>query len=138
MIFYINLHADMRKLLIYLIPLLIFAVFCNAAGRVDSSSQGAFESAILVKVATPTDILSANSANMLSAPRTSSVSGSTRVHSTTRRSANANSRLFSGFIKSGKTFNISALSSSYRNSMTVSTSAILRADKLVSLGKLII
>lgn len=138
MIFYINLHAIMKNLLKYLVLFLMAAAFSNVADRFDSSSESTHGSVLPVEVMTASGSFSAASADMLSAPRTLSLSGTSRVLSTARRTINAHSRSLSGFIKSGKSINVSVFFSFYRNSTTINTSVIGHAHKLVVLGKLLI
>lgn len=72
----------MKNLLKYLVLFLMAVAFSNAAGRFDSSSESTHGSVLPVEVMTASGSFSAASADMLSAPRTLSLSGTSRVLST--------------------------------------------------------
>lgn len=127
----------MKRLLKYLIPVLVIAAFFDVAGSVESSLQNTSSDAFSLDGISLTDTFSANSSG-IAAPQTVSLSGSVRLHNNARRTVNAHSRSLFELAKSAKAFNASVLHYFQRFSVVINTSVIEHSHKLVYLGKLII
>lgn len=117
----------MKSLLKFLIPILFFAAFPDAVGKLDDF---AVREVAVMDSLSPTD-------SDYSPPRHVSLSCSARVHSNTRRTDNVQ-RSHLEFIRSGKSFNASVIYCLWKSSVVVSTSASCRSNKLAYLGKLIL
>lgn len=136
-LFCIYLHPDMKNLLRYIIPLLIFAALINAAGSGDSSSEQGIRHSDTMQSADFSGFLHSSDFD-LSVPRTVSLSSSFRVSGNARRTVNTHNRSHFEFLKSGKIYSASILYSFQRNSVILNTTLIEHSYKLVYLGKLII
>lgn len=133
---YINLYAEMKNLLKYLILVLMATAFTCAAGWSGSSSEDA---ASCLFPADDPEFAEAFSSqdSALSVPRQVST-GTTHLQGNARRTANMHTRSLFEIVKSGKSFNVSVAYSVQRNSVIINTSIVGHSHKLVCLGRLII
>ena len=126
----------MKKMLRYLLPVIMTAVFWNCADKSASSVQEVAPADLSVMAsACQTGISSTDMEFCL--PSQVSYANSQRVQSAPRRTASTH-RNGLEFAKSGKVFNACLKYSVQRRSIIVHSSMIEPSHRLLSLGKLII
>lgn len=127
----------MRRLLIYIIPILFAVALSNVTSEGDSSSSSADLRSFSAKEVICLDYFtSSTDSYALAEPQIlSSVSTRSQVNDGRPDSAHKHT---SKFIKSGKTFNISVIHLIHNSVVLVSTAIPEHAHKLVFLGRLII
>ena len=130
------LHFEMKRLLKYLIPVIMAAIFWNCADNPASAVPEDVSAGLSVMAsACQTGISSADMEFCL--PSQVSFANSQRVQSAPRRTASTH-RNGLEFAKSGKVFNACLKYSVQRRSIIVHSSMIEPSHRLLSLGKLII
>lgn len=126
----------MKKLLKYLLPLIVTAVFCNLTdGHASVVAEDSVADFCIDAAAAEANISAADSEICL--PRPVSFANSHRVQNAPRRTAGAH-RVNVEFTKSGKIVNADLRYFIQRKSIIVHSSLVEPSHKLLCLGRLII
>lgn len=135
-VFFLTSPSEMKKLLKYLLPLIVVVAFWNSSdSSMSTVSEDIADYAELIQSVSGTSLSASDSE--FCPPRQVSYAGPQKVQNTTRRASSVQRNNLE-FAKSGKVINAGLQYFIQIKSIIVHSSLIAPAARLLSLGKLII